>query len=171
MTSQIINTPYIEWTTLDKSGWGPGPWQAEPDKVQWQDEETSLPSLAVRNGRFGHWCGYVGVPLGSKLAQTNRDDYEVHGGITFQDKCQEIEEDSNFDGSKGICHRALDGKPVMWFGFDCGHSCDFQPGLESLWVNRGLPTLSKDERYRTLDYVKSEIKSLARQIKAGLDNY
>lgn len=48
------------YTTMDKSTWGDGPWQHEPDKVQWTDEATGLPCLAVRN-RFGAWCGYVGV--------------------------------------------------------------------------------------------------------------
>jgi hypothetical protein len=170
MMNQVINTPLLSWTTIDKSSWGNGPWQTEPDKAQWQDEETGLPCLAVRNESLGHWCGYVGVHLESKLAQTNREDYEVHGGVTFQGKCQEPEADPDFDGSKGICHRALDGRPVMWFGFDCAHSGDYSPGLEAFWIDRGVPSLSKFERYRTLDYVKSEIKDLARQIKADLDN-
>lgn len=37
-----------------------GPWDAEPDKVQWIDEETGLDCLIVRN-RLGALCGYVGV--------------------------------------------------------------------------------------------------------------
>jgi hypothetical protein len=35
----------IEYRTIDKSQWGPGPWQDEPDKKQWQDEATGLPCL------------------------------------------------------------------------------------------------------------------------------
>lgn len=49
-----------EYRTVDKSAWGPGPWQDEPDKRQWQDEATGLPCLIVRNPA-GALCGYVGV--------------------------------------------------------------------------------------------------------------
>ena len=28
------------WTTVDKSTWADGPWQSEPDKLQWVDEPT-----------------------------------------------------------------------------------------------------------------------------------
>lgn len=51
----------IEETLMDKSAWGPGPWQDEPDKRQWADEATGLPCLIVR-GPIGALCGYVGVP-------------------------------------------------------------------------------------------------------------
>lgn len=54
----------IEYHTADKSTWGEGPWQDEPDKVQWQDEETGYPCLIVRNPHMGFLCGYVGVPPG-----------------------------------------------------------------------------------------------------------
>jgi hypothetical protein len=53
----------IEYRTIDKSGWGEGPWQSEPDKIQWQDPDTGYPCLIVRNGMsMGFLCGYVGVP-------------------------------------------------------------------------------------------------------------
>jgi len=53
----------IEYRTIDKSEWGEGPWQDEPDKVQWTDAATGLPCLMVRNHHAGHWCGYAGVAL------------------------------------------------------------------------------------------------------------
>ena len=46
---------------VDKTQWGRGPWDNEPDRLAWEDEETKLPCLMVRNTRSGHWCGYVGV--------------------------------------------------------------------------------------------------------------
>lgn len=52
----------IEYRTIDKSLWPRGPWDAEPDKKQWQDEVTGLPCLIVRVEHSGHLCGYVGVP-------------------------------------------------------------------------------------------------------------
>ncbi len=27
-----------EWRFIDKSKWGEGPWQSEPDKMQWLDK-------------------------------------------------------------------------------------------------------------------------------------
>lgn len=52
----------IEYRTVDKSAWGDGPWQSEPDKIQWQDAATGYPCLIVRNGEVtGALCGYVGV--------------------------------------------------------------------------------------------------------------
>lgn len=95
---------------LDKSEWGPGPWQDEPDKVQWRDEATGLPCLIVR-GPHGAFCGYVGVPethpwhgkdYSTCTAPTcDRGDdrwcnhtpehlLEAHGGITFADSCADI---------------------------------------------------------------------------------
>lgn len=55
-----------EWTTIDKSEWDRGPWDDEPDKVQWVDEVAGLDCLIVRN-RGGALCGYVGVPGGHPL--------------------------------------------------------------------------------------------------------
>jgi hypothetical protein len=38
-----------QWNNCDKSYWGEGPWQHEPDKMQWTDDDTGLPCLIVRN--------------------------------------------------------------------------------------------------------------------------
>src|SRR4051812_13771303 len=56
-------TPTLEYRTIDKTGWGDGPWQSEPDKRQWHDEATGLACLIVR-GPMGALCGYVGLPPG-----------------------------------------------------------------------------------------------------------
>ena len=59
-------TPRIEYRSVDKSLWREGPWQAEPDKKQWHDDETGMACLIVR-GPSGAWCGYVGVAPGHPL--------------------------------------------------------------------------------------------------------
>jgi hypothetical protein len=108
----------IEYNTVDKSGWGSGPWQDEPDKKQWLDLETRLPCLAVR-GPGGHWCGYVGVteshPLHGKdyndcvvpeLHESHEGDendwhysctpggmLDCHGGVTFANECSKMNEE------------------------------------------------------------------------------
>ena len=60
------------WITMDKSGWGPGPWWDEPDKEQWADPKTGLPCLIKRN-HFGSLCGYVGVREGHPWHGKNYD--------------------------------------------------------------------------------------------------
>ena len=57
----------MEYRTIDKSTWGEGEWQNEPDKKQWQDEETNYPCLIVRSPVSGSLCGYVGVSEGHAL--------------------------------------------------------------------------------------------------------
>jgi hypothetical protein len=53
-----------EYRFIDKSEWDRGPWDNEPDKVQWQDAATGLPCIARRSEAMGSWCGYVGVAEG-----------------------------------------------------------------------------------------------------------
>lgn len=162
--------PYQEWRDVEapvKQAWGPGPWQEEPDKVQWEDEVTGLACLAVRNAYSGNWCGYVGVndkhPLYGTPYQQVDDRYDVHGGLTFSDKCH-----------GRICHHAVPEEEVWWFGFDCGHAFDHQPGLMAS-LRRDMPEfvrehgdyMSPGEVYRTLDYVRDQCRDLAVQIKAA----
>ena len=146
-----------EYRTIDKTEWGPGPWQDEPDKVQWQDEATGLPCLAVRVPDTGHWCGYVGVSGGHPLFHVSYQDYDrvdvrVHGGLTFSDACSHGPED------RAICHVPEPGQSddVWWFGFDCAHHMDFGPGMTIHGVRNG--------DYRTLAYVKEQCASLAAQL-------
>lgn len=97
----------MEWTTRDKSGWGDGTWQNEPDKVQWVDDATGLDCLIVR-GPSGALCGYVGVAEGHPYFRVGYSDcaqgpncgetwcshspgskMDVHGGLTFSDACHD----------------------------------------------------------------------------------
>lgn len=156
----------LEYTRLDKAKlWGEGPWVGEPDKVQFPDPETGLPSLGVRNGGpgMGNWCGYVGVAPGHSLYGQDYQDREgmvdVHGGLTFSGACQDSEEES-----EGVCHVPAKGESdeVWWFGFDCAHAGDYVPGM----VQYG-PTFAGE--YRTLDYLKGETAKLAQALaKEGL---
>lgn len=78
----------ITYTTIDKSSWPRGPWDSEPDKVQWQDETTHLPCLIVRSPS-GALCGYVGVPRSHPFYERYYDDCNIdaHGGLTFAGHC------------------------------------------------------------------------------------
>jgi hypothetical protein len=91
----------IAYCTVDKAEWVRGPWDDEPDKLQWQDEETSLPCLIVR-GPAGALCGYVGVPKEHPLHGKDYDgaydviytgEEGVHGGLTFAGPCADASRD------------------------------------------------------------------------------
>jgi hypothetical protein len=157
----------IEYHTIDKSTWGDGPWQNEPDKVQYPDPETGMPCLIVRAGDLGHLCGYVGVTQGHPFFKKDGYDFDldVHGGITFTNMCR-----PGKDESHGICHIPGPGEPdhVWWLGFDCGHCFDISPGLNARMRGYGVPDMGGDldSKYRSIAYVKSQTASLAKQLKA-----
>jgi hypothetical protein len=153
---------------VDRSEWGPGPWDGEPDKVQWKDDATGMDCLAVRNDHSGNWCGYVGVPPGHALHGADydavrfegEDGYpDVHGGLTFADECVKADAPC-----RGICHIPEPEEPehLWWFGFDCHHYRDLAPGAAVYDRKHGFDR--GDTTYRTLGYVQAECASLAKQI-------
>ena len=168
---------YQEWRGIhDRSRWGSGQWDHEPDKIQWLDEATKLPCLALRN-RMGSWCGYVGVPPGHPLYGQDYDaayeiatkmncNIDVHGGLTFADKCQEE------DKEHGICHvvEPDEDDDIWWLGFDCAHGGDLVPSMRFLESKMGFPPFLVDkqeyEKYRDTEYVIGETTKLARQLDA-----
>jgi hypothetical protein len=173
MESEGCMMDTIEYRTRDKTAWGPGPWQDEPDKVQFVEPATGLPALIVRN-RFGALCGYVGVTpdhpwhgVGYNECVGHRgctaydhspeSRVDVHGGLTFAAACAD-----GGDESTSVCHIPAPGDPdhVWWFGFDMGHCDDYCPGYM-----REHPALIRGT-YRDIVYVKGEIAKLARQLTA-----
>lgn len=152
----------------------PGPWQNEPDKAVWTDEETGLPCMIVR-GPMGALCGYVGVYPGhpwhrvrynrapgehvdgerwepgdfGRYDERPEGNIEVHGGLTYSEEC----------GGR-ICHIAKPGEPEpWWFGFDCAHTGDLCPyDNRGLWGSHGF--------YCGLRYVVQQVQSMARQLAA-----
>jgi hypothetical protein len=155
----------IQYTTIDKSQWPAGPWQDEPDKIQWMDEATRLPCLIVR-GPSGALCGYVGVAEGHRYFGASHEEVpvEVHGGLTFSGVCQ----------PPCICHLPgeVEADHVHWLGFDCAHSRDVSPGfMHVLGHVRDLMlcpwTASGYAEYRDVQYVKAEVAKLAAQLAAA----
>jgi hypothetical protein len=164
MTTRDDGGPNVErvYKTLDRSKWPSGPWDSEPDKVQWKDTATGLPCLAVRHSDAGHWCGYVGVPEGHPWFE--KDGYsavhaDVHGGLTFSGHCRPGSED------RAICHIPEPGESdnVWWLGFDCAHAWDWSPEDEKFAAQGGIWTKDWDRVYRSLAYVQSQCASLAQQ--------
>lgn len=144
---------------VDKSGWERGPWDDEPDKIQWPDEATGLPCLIVR-GPVGALCGYVGVPAGHPWHGVDWDGVEpypaVHGGLTFAGAC------SHEDRAWSICHDPGGGADdVWWLGFDCAHAGDYTSMSSPARVRRLFPHLG--DTYRPIAYVRGQVTKLARQ--------
>jgi len=148
----------LEYTYVDKSKWKVGEWNDEPDKMQFADKATGLPCLIVRQPSIGHLCGYVGVTKDHPFFGLGFDDdkvkIDVHGGLTFSNSCQDRND------NQGVCHIVQEGEDddVWWFGFDCGHAWDLAP-------KDPYPGIDPHAVYRNIEYVKSEIKDLAKQLK------
>jgi hypothetical protein len=157
---------YREYKMRDRSTWSKGPWDSEPDKVQWRDEATHFPCLAVR-GPLGAWCGYVGVDKKHPLYKKRYQDVDarVHGGLTFSDFCAD-----KADEAHAICHVPGPGEPdkVWWFGFDCAHGHDCIPGMGSMpYLPVMTEIFSNVHEYRDLNYVKENCRQLAVQLSDG----
>ena len=148
-----------QWTTVDKTGWGMGPWQDEPDKVQWRDESTGYPCLIVR-APSGALCGYVGVGYEHPAFGKHYDgvDVSVHGGLTYSGECQEHE-----DEGAGICHVHPGAGRVWWLGFDCAHYGDMTPQYDSQLLGA---LRHEGSTYKDQHYVAREVAELAEQLNA-----
>lgn len=158
----------IKEMAIDKSTWGDGPWQSEPDRVDFV--HAGFACLALRHPEHGNWCGYVAVPrehpaYGVKPLKKDLD-LDVHRGLNYGAKCSGL-----------ICHVPQPGMPddVWWLGFDCGHSFDLCPGREARFRSTvaalalaALRTMPPHfaEVYRPLPYVRAEIEGLAEQLAA-----
>jgi hypothetical protein len=139
----------IQPLDIDRTKWGPGPWDGEPDRIDF--EAHGFPCLMLRNS-FGAWCGYVAVPREHPAYGRGYDEMEVqvHGGLTYADQCR-----------GHICHepKAGQSEDVWWVGFDCAHSGDMIPAFR-----RGF-SANLGETYRTVSYVRREVENLANQLK------
>lgn len=146
----------------NKSTWGEGPWQTEPDRVDFV--HAGLACLALRHPDFGHWCGYVGVPPGHPLHGRAYQEIEVdlsaHGGLTYSKPC-----------SGYICHVAQPGTPenVWWLGWDFAHAFDFAPAVRAreqrMFANQPqLLGRNPMDVYRDLPYVRANIEKVAEEL-------
>jgi hypothetical protein len=151
----------IQESNIDRSKWGSGPWNEEPDRIEF--EHAELPCLMLRQ-TSGHWCGYVAVPPGHLLYGKDYDDVnvDVHGGLTYSEQ-RKLSWGSSNKYKIVPQNISLEGLPanVWWFGFDCAHSMDRTPCLPPFYTFDA----SLDGIYRDAKYVELEIKRLAEQLK------
>jgi hypothetical protein len=166
-----MKTVLSDYGLIQKEAWGPGPWQDEPDRLEWVDAATGLTCLVVRAPLTGSLCGYVGVPPGHPYHGRHYDaidDVYVHGGLTYSDYCQ-----------GAICHtpRLGEPEPTWWLGFDTGHAFDLTPALnarlreysasieEAPAVKYARAQWRAVDVYRPVEYVRAECAALAAQIR------
>jgi len=112
-------------TWLDKSSWGDGPWNDEPDRIEWRSGEYVC--LMLRNVRHGMWCGYVAVLPGHPWhgVEFGDIDADVHGGLTYSGHCMTDERPLR----ERVCHASHGDDDLWWVGFDCHHAFDFAPAF------------------------------------------
>jgi len=147
---------------VNRTGWGPGPWDSEENRYEWRS--GGYPCLIVRAPLTGALCGYVGVPPGHPWYGKHYgelEDVSIHGGLTYAE--------TGCHG--GICHvpQAGESDEVHWLGFDCSHFQDIMPQMEA---TRRLIMPDAPERpggmlgfctYKDLAYVKAEVERLREQ--------
>lgn len=175
---------------IDKSTWGEGPWQHEPDRAEW--EHAGLPCLALRN-RSGAWCGYAAVPPGHPLHGKGYSDPVPELAAALERlKNRPYDHERDFTFSRGvamlfggeidprpdividvhggltyanqcsgrICHVPKPGEPDNVWWF--GFDCSHAGDISPAYDRswRG----ESDDAYRTLDYVRAETNRLAEQL-------
>jgi hypothetical protein len=141
---------------------GDGPWQDEPDRVEWFDEATGLPCVIVRN-HVGVLCGYVGVPRRHLLYGELHGrhhlalDVRVHGGLTFSGPIPSPGDVNSIEDAT-LSHVPGPGQldDVWWFGFSCDQRGDLMPYFP-------LGAWGRCE-YRTIAYVTVQTVGLAAQL-------
>ena len=163
---------------VDRTGWPPGTWDKEPDRLEW--EHAGFPCLIIRNDYFGHLCGYVALPPEHALHGVDYPEIEVgvHGGLTYAGPCR-----------GAVCHIPKPGQPadVWWIGFDCLHCFDLAPGMQKTMIEvreKAALTMSDEMKallekmpdddeysmeifqdvYRSVPYVQQETNDLAEQL-------
>lgn len=146
---------------FDKSEWGSGPWQDEPDLIVWHSMiEPERYLCQIMRNSCGSLCGYVTIPTG----------HPAHG--------------LDLGAAHGLsAHRGVDfnGPAVEsggWtFGFHTGYAFDIQPLMDHRLRRQGLRPVREEpgcdlsefgmgEEYRTVAYVRSEVEALSAQLVA-----
>jgi hypothetical protein len=134
---------------VDRTGWPPGPWDQEPDRIEWR-ARAGLPCLIVRSPSVGVLCGYVGLPPGHRYHGVDAEavDVEVPVDLCYSAPCR-----------GAICHVPAPGKAedVWWIGFDCAHAHDLMPFVAERFAGHGLV-------YRDVAHVTALVNALAEQL-------
>lgn len=145
--------------TTDRTGWGEGPWCAEPDWWQGVDRDTGLVVFAERKPEIGIWCGYACLPPGHPARAWDAGRLAglvAHGGVTYVGHAD-----------RDLGPRVADPPgDFLLVGFDTAHGGDYWPGTVAILRRLGHdpgPTFGRTT-YRTLDYVRAMLDVLCHQL-------
>jgi hypothetical protein len=136
----------IKRTDHNENAYENGPWDKEPDYVEWITD-CGLKAV-IRRVNLGTLCGYAVFDMCEKeyYSSFNLDDLymDCHGGPTYFDRMipgqQRCEEN------------------VVVVGFDCAHYGDLIPSLQSI--------LKADvSEYKNIEFVRNECERLAKIMK------
>lgn len=140
---------------IDRTAWGPGPWDGEPDEKDWVHEGYKC---AATRSWAGSWHGSVRIPGGHPLHGKPYDDpgildLDVHGGISFAEDCD---------------------KHGYLIGFDCMHSRDYVPKViaqlkacDPTFIERqAFFEFYDPAHYKTLAFVIAQCEALVEQLRS-----
>jgi hypothetical protein len=161
---------------LSKSVFGNGPWDYEPDRIWWLDDETGFYCLIYRSPELGNLFGYIAIPQGHPWWDKTIDELntiDVHGGITYSEgnghhSTMYYNKGHKFVGPFIESHSTVDGNIVLdinlWIiGFDTCHFGDEVPALKHIQA-----PLRYVKTYRDASFMEAELKSLCKQALAAL---
>jgi len=137
---------------IDKSDWGDGPWQDEPDLLQWCS--TVPPHYECQIARSvvtGVLCGYVAIPAGHPAHGMGWGrgglDVDVHGDLTF------AEQGVNGVWVIGFVSPALEARMGNRIARDAWLAAMEEAAPECFRTT-----------YKTIAYVRAVVESLAQQL-------
>lgn len=139
---------------IDRSGWPAGEWDNERNFYEFKFEE--LDCLILRMPKMGHLCGYVKLPRQHPFYDNWNDwiDIDVHGGITY----------AQFTSEDDFIYKFMPETTDYWLGFDCGHSTDISPGIDSTVLREKYGIT-----YKNVEFVKKQLANLASQLNTFFD--
>lgn len=152
MTSDL--TSEVTRSAFDKSDWGDGAWQGEPDLVMWRAKTPPHYRCQVSRNYFGSLNGYVAIPPG----------HPAHG-VDFQ----RVE---HLPSHRGLSFSGWATEQHWVLGFHCGGTFDVQPAMNARLRKTGpVPAFMTGEEdgmgeafrmhYRDLPYVRAVVETLA----------
>lgn len=127
-------------------------WKNEPDDYGFMHEGYKC--IARRQRTMGHWLGFIIVRQGHPWYGVHPAELfaPVHGHISIADNCPFVP----------------DPRPDEWWvGFECNQPFDLVP--YDWEQNKDHPNLFKRHTYRTLEFVKGELRKLATFAKTAED--
>lgn len=154
----------------------------EPD--YFETTLSGFKAIARRNWSKA-WCGYVGVPdthplfgkdYHERIAVKDRGKLVVDKVPPMKALVEALQPEDgkaslscliNVHGGLTYANSEWPADDGLWyFGFDCSHYNDLSPKDVFQSFSGGIWQLSGDTTYRTLDYVKEEMQTLASALRS-----